>query len=81
MLHGKLSLLYTPYYDICQCFVAVTYLDQPMALHDKLGNPIHVHLLDALVTRPYFPSKKVQHSHEGSIVVDHGCILKLVLDS
>jgi hypothetical protein len=52
-----------------------------MALHDKLGNPIYVHLLDALVTRLYFPSKKVQHSHEGSIVVDHGCILKLVLDS
>jgi hypothetical protein len=52
-----------------------------MALHNKLGDPVYVHLLDALVARLYFPSKKVQHSHEGSIIVGYRCILQLVLDS
>jgi hypothetical protein len=80
VLHSKLSLLYTPCCNICQGFVAATYSDQPMALHDKLGDPVHVHSPDALIARPYFPSKKVQHSHEGSVVVGHGCILQLVLN-
>jgi hypothetical protein len=52
-----------------------------MALHDKQGDPVHVNLLDALVARLYFPSKKVQHGHKGSIIIDHGCILQLVLNS
>jgi hypothetical protein len=52
-----------------------------MALHDKLGDPGYVHLLDALVARLHFPSKKVQHGYKGSIVIDYGCVLQLVLDS
>jgi hypothetical protein len=46
-----------------------------MALHNKLGDPSYVHLLDALVACLYFPSKKVQHSYKGSIIIDYRCVL------